>query len=130
MSMGRFISLFAAGGVLVPLAFQMVWWVVSRYPALELKLGLVLQKLMLVFWPSSLMVLPAGSDGSLLLVALLISIIVNLVLNVVRLLLVLFAGVGFYLLAWALYRVKLVTPSEEFGGKRLLTQKEKAAHAI
>jgi hypothetical protein len=82
MNMGRFISLFAAGGVLVPLVFQAVWWVVNRYPAIELKLGLGLQKLMLVLWPSSLMILPAGSDETLLPVALLISIAVNVVLYV------------------------------------------------
>lgn len=80
MSMGRFISLFAAAGVLVPLIFQAFWWVISKYPAIDLKVGLGLQKLMLVFWPSSLMVLPAGSDESLFPVAILISIAANVVL--------------------------------------------------
>lgn len=82
MSMARFISLFAVGGVLVPLVFQAVWWVMSRYPAIELKLGLGIEKLMLVLWPSSLMMLPVGSDESLFPVALLISIAVNVVLYV------------------------------------------------
>lgn len=82
MSMARFISLFAVGGVVVPLIFQVVWWVLNKYPAIELKSGLGLQKLMLLLWPSSLMVLPAGSDESLLPVALLISIAVNVVLYV------------------------------------------------
>lgn len=80
MSMARFISLFAVGGVLVPLVFQAAWWVISKYSAIDLKLGLGLQKSMLVLWPSSLMMLPAGSDESLLPVALLISIAVNVVL--------------------------------------------------
>ncbi len=79
MSMARFISLFAAAGVLVP---QAAWWVISKYPAIDLKVGVGLQKLMLVLWPSSLMLLPAGSDESLLPVALLISIAVNVVLYV------------------------------------------------
>jgi len=82
MSMARFISLCAAAGVLVPLIFQAAWWVISKYPAIDLKVGLGLQKLMLVLWPSSLMMLPAGSDESLLPVALLISIAVNVVLYV------------------------------------------------
>ena len=56
---------------------------VNRDPAVELKLGLGLQKLMLILWPSSLMLLPAGSDESLLSAALLISIAVNVVLYVV-----------------------------------------------
>lgn len=80
MSMARFISLFAAAGVLVPLLFQAVWWVISKYPAIYLKLGTGLLRLMLVLWPSSLMLLPAGSDESLMPVALLISIPVNVVL--------------------------------------------------
>lgn len=82
MSMARFISLFAVGGVVVPLVFQVIWLGVNRYPAIELKLGLGLQKIMLVLWPSSLMMLPAGSDESLLPVALLISIAVNVVLYI------------------------------------------------
>lgn len=82
MSMARFISFFAAAGVLVPLIFQAAWWVIRKYPAIDLKVGLGLQKLMLIFWPSSLMMLPVGSDESLLPVALLISIAVNVVLYV------------------------------------------------
>lgn len=82
MSMVRFISLFVAAGVLVPLIFQAVWLVIRKYPAIDLKVWLGLQKLMLIFWPSSLMLLPAGSDESLLPVALLISIAVNVVLYV------------------------------------------------
>jgi len=82
MSIARFISLFAIGGVVIPLIFQAAWWAVNKYLAVELQLGLGLQKLMLVFWPSSLMVLPASSDESLLPVALLISIAVNVALYV------------------------------------------------
>ena len=47
MSMARFISLFAVGGVVVPLVFQVIWLGVNRNPAIELKLGLGLQKIML-----------------------------------------------------------------------------------
>lgn len=50
MSMARFIFLFAAAGVLVP---QAAWWVISKYPAIDLKVGIGLQKLMLVLWPST-----------------------------------------------------------------------------
>ena len=85
MSIARFISSFAVGGGLVPLIFQAIWMVVSKYPAIDLKLGLVIQKLMLVLWPSSLIMIPASGDESLYFVALLISITVNVVL---------YAGIG------------------------------------
>lgn len=76
----KFLSLFVFGGVIIPLMFQAVWWVVYRYQTSNLDLQNGIQKLMLVLWPSSLMALPAGSDESLLPVTLLISIAVNVLL--------------------------------------------------
>lgn len=66
MSFVRFLSWFALSGVLVPLIFQVVWWLVNKYQTTGLDLEIVIQKLMLILWPSSLMTLPAGSDESLL----------------------------------------------------------------
>lgn len=83
MSKIRYISLFAIGGLIIPLIFQAAWWVVNKYPAINLKLGLGIQKLMLVLWPSSLMMLPASSDGNLYPSLLLISLAVNVVLYAV-----------------------------------------------
>ena len=82
MSFVRFLAWFAIGGVLVPLIFQVVWWLVDRYQPANLDLGLGVQRIMLILWPSSLMMLPAGSDESLFLVALSISIVVNVVFYV------------------------------------------------
>ncbi len=82
MSIVRLLSWFAVGGVLIPLIFQAVWWLMYRYQASNLYLQNSIQKLMLVLWPSSLMALPAGSDENLLPVALLISIAVNVILYV------------------------------------------------
>ncbi|MDC0948161.1 hypothetical protein OAS86_02295 [Gammaproteobacteria bacterium] len=81
--MVRFLSLFALGGVVVPLIFQVIWWLVNRYQMTNLDLQIGIQKLVLILWPSSLMTLPAGSDESLLPVALLIAIAVNVVLYIV-----------------------------------------------
>ncbi len=77
MSFVRFLSWFALSGVLVPLIFQVIWWLVNRYQTTDLDLEIGIQTLMLILWPSSLMTLPAGSDESLLPIALLISTVVN-----------------------------------------------------
>lgn len=82
MSIARFISFFAFAGVFVPLLFQAAWRIIAKYLAIDLKIWLGFMKFMLVLWPSSLMLLPAGSDESLFPVALLISIAVNVVLYV------------------------------------------------
>ena len=79
----KFLSWFVLGGVLIPLLFQAVWWVVYRNQTSNLDLQNGIQKLMLVLWPSSLMALPSGSDEILLPVTLLVSIAVNVLLYVV-----------------------------------------------
>jgi hypothetical protein len=77
--MMRFISLFAVAGVLVPVVFQVVFWIVGNYPAIERSIGYGLQKLMLMLWPSSFVML-AASQESLYLGLLLMSIALNVVL--------------------------------------------------
>ena len=83
MSFIRFLAWFAFSGVVIPLVFQVVWWLVNRFGVGGLDVQLSIQKLMLILWPSSLMMLPAGSDESLLPVALLLSIAANVVLYAV-----------------------------------------------
>lgn len=71
------------GGVFIPLIFQTIWWFNYRYQAINLNLKIGIQKLMLILWPSSLMLLPTGSDESLLPVALLISIVMNVLVYII-----------------------------------------------
>lgn len=81
MSMARFISLFAVAGVVVPLVFQVIWWIVDSYPSIGRSIGYGLHKATLVLYPSSFVML-AASEESLYLGLLLISIAVNVVLYV------------------------------------------------
>ena len=81
MSMARFISLFAIGGVLVPLVFQVIWWIVDSYPAIDRSIGYSLHQATLVLFPSSFVMI-AASEESLYFGLLLISIAVNVVLYV------------------------------------------------
>ncbi len=83
MNYPRFISLFAFAGLVIPAAFQTVWWLINRYQGVSLNFELYVQNLMLILWPSSIMTLPAGSDEHLLPVLLLISTVVNVVFYVV-----------------------------------------------
>lgn len=77
----QFIFSFAVAGVLVPLLFQVLWWIVGNYPSIEQSIGYSLQKLMLMLWPSSF-VMMASIQESMYLVLLLISITVNVILYV------------------------------------------------
>jgi len=79
MSMTRFISMFAVAGGILPLIFVLTGWAVGKTQGIELKVLIIFQNIMLMLWPSSLMLLPTGSDESLLPFALLISIPVNIV---------------------------------------------------
>lgn len=83
MSMMKFLSFFALAGVFIPLIFQVIWWLLNKYQMADLKIRIFIQQLMLIIWPSSIMMLPTGSDESLIPIALLISTAVNVVLYVI-----------------------------------------------
>ncbi len=80
MNIARFISWFAFCGLLVPLSFQVIWWFVDRYQTYNISLQLGIQKVMMVLWPSSLMMLPPESDEKFFYVAIAISTIINIIL--------------------------------------------------
>jgi hypothetical protein len=69
-------------GVVIPLIFQAIFWLDHRR-LLNLEWMLGMQKLMLIFWPSSLMLLPAASDENLYPAILVASIAVNVILYMV-----------------------------------------------
>ena len=60
MTLLRFTVVFALAGLLIPFLFRAIGYVIDQYG--NLKIDLVAEKLMLVFWPTSLMVLPASPD--------------------------------------------------------------------
>lgn len=82
MNIPRFIFPFLYAGVLIPVVFQILWWLVGNYPAIERSVGYALQKLMLMVWPSSFMML-AASQESLYFGLLFASILVNVLIYAV-----------------------------------------------
>lgn len=77
MSMTRFIIFFAVvGGVFVPLIFKVISLIILVFPS-------VLMNIMLIVWPSSIMMLAPSSDESFFSEVFLISVAVNIVLYVV-----------------------------------------------
>jgi hypothetical protein len=79
MKIIRFIIWFALFGLLIPLSFQTIWWLIDRYQFYNLRLELGIQKVMLVLWPSSIMMMPAGSDERYFIVAIIVSTVINIV---------------------------------------------------
>ncbi len=77
--MVRFVSWFALCGILVPLFFQVVWWLVDRYLTFNISLELGIQNVMMVLWPSSIFLLPAGSDERYFLVGITVAVILNII---------------------------------------------------
>ena len=49
MTPPKFIAIFAAMGLLVPVVFRAVWYFLNQHP--NLKVDLIAEKLMLVLWP-------------------------------------------------------------------------------
>jgi len=75
--------IWVAVGVFVPLIFQGLWWVLLYFPKIDSAIGLELMYVMIALWPSSIMLLPAGSDANLYLAALLASVAINVVVYLV-----------------------------------------------
>ena len=64
-------------GVLVPVVFRAMWYFLNQ--SANVKAGLIMEKLMLVLWPTSLMTLPASPDPGFETKLFLISMIANVV---------------------------------------------------
>ena len=78
----RFLSFFAVSGAAIPLIFQMIWWIMGTYQEFSLSAKLNVENLMLILWPSSLLLLPAGSEDSFFLIPFLTAIVLNVLLYV------------------------------------------------
>ena len=77
MTLPQFTAIFAATGVLVPVVFRAMWYFLNQ--SANVKAGLIMEKLMLVLWPTSLMTLPASPDPGFETKLFLISMIANVV---------------------------------------------------
>lgn len=58
MTLSRFTAIFATAGLVIPLLFRGAWYFLNQ--STNLHVHLVVEKLMLLLWPTSLMTLPAS----------------------------------------------------------------------
>lgn len=60
MAIGRFIAAYAGLGLLIPLVFRAAWHFIDQ--GTNLKAGIIVERLMLMLWPTSLMTLPTSDE--------------------------------------------------------------------
>lgn len=80
MPLGRFITTFAGLGLLIPFVFRVVLYFIDQ--SMNLKAGIIVEKFMLILWPTSLMTLPANDEPGFEIKLFLISIGANVGLYV------------------------------------------------
>jgi hypothetical protein len=83
MSIGRTLTGFAFAGAFVPVVFQAVWFFLKTYQEDRLNAHIVIQNLMFFVWPSSILILPSGSEPQLFWGLFSVSVIVNVILYTV-----------------------------------------------
>ena len=87
MTFLQFTGLFALFGIGIPLIFHGIWAVLNYLQSNNLEAQLVLQGLMLMLWPSSLMTLPVsdspGFEAKLFLVALITNVVLYMILSAI-----------------------------------------------
>lgn len=81
MSFLKVISIFAGAGLLGPLMLRSVWYFLDQYT--NLKTQLIVEKLMLLVWPTSLMALPSSIDPGFEVKLFIISLVTNILLYVI-----------------------------------------------
>lgn len=77
MTFVRFTAIFAAIGLLVPLLFRGAWYFLNQ--STNLNVHIVVERLMLLLWPTSLMTLPASPDPSFETKLFLFSLVANVI---------------------------------------------------
>ena len=78
MTLGRFMLAYAGLGLLIPFMFRVIWYFIDQRA--NLKAGIIVEKLMLMLWPTSLMTLPASDEPGFETKLFLISLAANVVL--------------------------------------------------
>ena len=77
MTLVRFTAIFAAVGLLIPLLFRGAWHFFNQ--SANLNAHVVVEKLMLLLWPTSLMTLPASPDPGFETKLFLFSLVANVI---------------------------------------------------
>jgi hypothetical protein len=67
-------------GALVPVVLRVIWWLVDSYGMVSTGGKIVLEKITLVFWPSSFFMLAASSDKAFAAKLFMVSVLANVVL--------------------------------------------------
>ena len=83
MSLAKFISLFAGAGFFIPIAFRLLWMWLEFSRAASVSAEYFISRLMLMFWPSSIMNLGAVYEEGLFGPIFLISLAANVFLYMV-----------------------------------------------
>ncbi len=78
MTLGKFITTYAGLGLLIPFVFRVTWYFIDQ--STSLKAGIIVEKIMLMLWPTSLMALPASDEPGFETKLFLISLAANVVL--------------------------------------------------
>lgn len=85
MTLLRFTGLFTLLGFVIPLVFRLIWWSFDYFKISNLGIHGIVEKLMLMLWPTSLMTLPtsdvSGFEAKLLLISLVANMVVYFVLG-------------------------------------------------
>ncbi len=77
MTLPRFTAIFAAAGLVIPLLFRGAWYFLNQ--STNLNVHVVVEKLMLLLWPTSLMTLPTSPEPSFETKLFLISLVANVI---------------------------------------------------
>ena len=80
MNFTKLLSWCAFSGALISILLRVVWGWVNSHAPLSLSANLVLQKITVIIWPSSVVLLAATSDQSMANKLFVISLLVNVVL--------------------------------------------------
>ena len=102
MTISRASMLSAGLGVLVPFVLRAIWWLVDSYRVVSTGGKVILEKITLVFWPSSFFMLAASSDKVLSAKLFVVSVLANVIL---------YGGLGIMIYyGLTKYRVLLLAP--------------------
>ena len=80
MSFARFMIWSSVTGVIVPFIFGVTWWLVNSHSGISVGVKIALEKVTLVLWPSSIVMLAETSDRWFSLKLFLLASLVNVVL--------------------------------------------------
>jgi small basic protein len=78
MSIVKFTEIFAVFGLLIPVIFRSAWYYLNKSGSI--KIQIIVEKLMLILWPTSIITLPASYDSNFETKLFIISLLTNCLL--------------------------------------------------